>query len=690
MSFGSPVFLYGLLALAIPILIHLINFRRYRKVWFTNVRFLAEIKQERQRYSRLKQWLLLTIRLLAIASLVMAFAQPYFPSSPQTNLQQQQQGVSIFVDNSFSMEAVGSEGKLIETAKAKAREIALSYKPSDRFQLLTNDFEGAHQQIVSQDEFLKLLEEVHISPASRKISEVVSRQGDLLQASPNLARNIFLISDFQDATSDFSNLKSDSLTSYYILPLPANRTGNLYIDTAWFESAIQQPGQLSHLHVRIKNTGPDRLEKIPVKLVLNNRQKALASAWIDPGAETELILPFTNEPGGIQSGYLELPDYPIVFDDKCFISYPLVTSVSVLCINQDDGNPYLDALYGTDSAFRFVNANINQISYSSFGSFSLIILNQINRLSSGLVQELTRFTVNGGTLLTILPARIDHQDYRNLFVSLGMPGIEEADTNRLIVSSIQVESQVYNDVFETNELGKVEMPDNADFPVVRFHYPLKQSTGSEIEPLLILQNSEVLLSRKANGKGEVFLLTSPLDLQYSSFPAHLLFVPTFYKIALLSQPRSNLYYTTATNDPIEVTSDTLFHDIVFRIIQEDSDFEIIPELRFTDGRTMLFPHDQIREAGLYTIFLDKTPLTGLAFNFPRNESDLTYLDSEKIREILKRKNIRSLIMLQDNQPSLSKEIQKAERGKPIWKVFILLALLFLGGEIALIRLFPKQ
>ncbi|MFH1937541.1 MAG: BatA domain-containing protein, partial [Bacteroidota bacterium] len=583
MAFVSPLFLYGLFALAIPILIHLINFRRYRKIWFTNVRFLAEIKQESRKRSRLKQWILLATRLLTITSLVIAFAQPYIPSPLQPEKPQQQQGVSIFVDNSFSMDAVGSEGKLMETAKAKAREIVEAYKPSDRFQLLTNDFEGAHQHLVSRDEFLKLLEEVRISPASRKISQVVSRQQDLLATSPHLSRNIFLISDFQEVTSDFDHLTPDTSASFFILPLAANRTGNLYIDTAYFESAVQQPDQLSHLRVRIRNTGSDRLEKIPVKLVINNRQKALASAGIDPGSETELILPFTNNRSGIQSGYLELPDYPIVYDDRCYLSYPLVTTVSILCINQEGENPYLNALFGSDSAFHFVNAGVNRLNYSSFGGYSLIILNQVNRISSGLAQELTRFTLNGGSLLVILPVEIDQADYRGFFHALGIPEPEDADTALLRVSQIRVESQVYKDVFEPNASGRIELPANADLPVVSLHYPLHLTTASRIEPLLLLQNGDVLLARAPHGKGEVYLLTSPLELRNSSLPGHLLFVPTFYKIALLSQPRSDLYYFTATNKPVEVPADTLQHDLVFRIVKQDSELVIIPELRFVEG-----------------------------------------------------------------------------------------------------------
>jgi len=689
MSFVSPLFLYGLFALAIPILIHLINFRRYKKVWFTNVRFLAEIKQERQRKSHIKQWILLAIRLLAITSLVFAFTQPYLPSTLQSD-KQQKQGVSIFVDNSFSMNAIGSEGKLIETAKEKAREVVSAYRPSDRFQLLTNDFEGFRQHLVSRDEFLKMLEEVRISTASRKISEVVSRQEDLLASSPGIARNIFLISDFQEETSDFNNLLPDTATSYYILPLSANQTGNLYIDTAFFESVVQQPDQLSHLRVRIRNTGTDRLEKIPIKLVINNIQKALSSATIDPGAETELIIPFTNETEGIQSGYLELPDYPITYDDRCYISYPLGSTVSILSINEAGENPYLNALFGSDSTFRFVNSSVNRLNYSSFSSFSLIILNQLNHISSGLAQELNRFIQRGGTVLSILPKDANRADYKSFFDLMEMPEIGVADTNRLRVSQISLESQVYNDVFEPDASGRIELPNNADMPVVNLHYQLKLMTGSTIEPLLSLQNGDLLLARSPRGKGEIYILTSPLELNVSSLPAHLLFVPTFYKIALLSQPGSDLYYFTATNTPIEVPSDSLSDDIMFKIVQDDSELEIIPELRFVDGRMVLYPHDQIKEAGLYSIYLAEKALSSVAFNYPRTESNLTYMAPGAIREIFERKEIRSFFLLKANQPSMAKEIRETERGKPLWKLFLLFALLFLASEIALIRLFPKQ
>ena len=690
MSFVYPFFLYGLFALVIPILIHLFNFRRYRKVWFTNVRYLAEIKQETQKRSKIKQWILLAIRLLAITSLVIAFAQPYIPSPKQLRKQASYQVVSIYIDNSFSMDAFGKEGKLIDVAKAKAAEIAAAYDPSDRFQILTNDFEGSHQHVVSREEFLQLIRDVKISPAFRTISDVFSRQQDLLGEIPDVNRNIYLISDFQESNSDFENILPDTTLSLFILPLEANATSNLYIDTAYFEAAVQQPDQISRLHVRIRNTGPDKLEKIPVKLVINDRQKAIASAGINPGAEAELIFPFTNNLNGIQSGYLELQDFPIIYDDRCYLSYSLVSSISILCINNDKENRYLNALFQNDSAFHFENTNATRLNYASFNNFSLIILNQLPTISSGLIQELKRFIISGGSLLVFPPAILKPAGYARLLQDAGLPELGNQDTSRLRVTQIRTGSEVYRDVFEPSASGQIELPENADMPITTLHYPIQPATGSMLEPLILLQNGDILLAYSPVEKGKVYFFSSPLEMEYTNFPGHLLFVPTLFKIALLSQPHSPLYYFTADDKPVEISFDSLHQDIIYRIRNAESGFEIIPEMRFAGGRMLLFPHDQIREAGLYTLYRGATPVTGLAYNYPREESELNYTDLEEIKEIFERKQIQTVTYLNETEPSLTREIRDFEKGRPLWKLFIILTLFFLLAEIAVIQLFRRN
>ena len=80
MQFVNPYFLFGLFALAIPIIVHLFNFRKYKLFYFSNTRFLQELQQKTNKQSRLRKLIILSLRLLAIAALVLAFARPYIPT----------------------------------------------------------------------------------------------------------------------------------------------------------------------------------------------------------------------------------------------------------------------------------------------------------------------------------------------------------------------------------------------------------------------------------------------------------------------------------------------------------------------------------------------------------------------------------------------------------------------------------
>src|SRR5687767_13764757 len=115
MRFLYPSFLFALLAIAIPIIIHLFNFRKFKKIYFPNVRFLKEVKLETQSKSRLKHLLVLASRILAITFLVLAFAQPYIPAS-EKEIIKGEQTISIYIDNSFSMAALGKNGTLLDEA----------------------------------------------------------------------------------------------------------------------------------------------------------------------------------------------------------------------------------------------------------------------------------------------------------------------------------------------------------------------------------------------------------------------------------------------------------------------------------------------------------------------------------------------------------------------------------------------
>src|SRR6201986_2827075 len=196
MHFLYPAFLFAMAALAIPVLIHLFNFRRYQKVYFSNVQFLKEIREQQSSRRNLKERLILASRLLALFFLVLAFARPYIPGPHAANAGAQKI-ISVFVDNSYSMQTLNREGSLLDEAKRRAKELVSAYKINDRFQLLTQDFEGKHQRLLSRDEFNDAVDAVKISPRSRGLQQIAGRQQALLNSQNSTGKAIFIISDFQ-------------------------------------------------------------------------------------------------------------------------------------------------------------------------------------------------------------------------------------------------------------------------------------------------------------------------------------------------------------------------------------------------------------------------------------------------------------------------------------------------------------
>ena len=687
MQFVNPLFLIALTTLAIPVLIHLFNFRQFKKVYFTNVSYLREIQQETRKQSRLKQLLILLARLLAIASLVFAFSQPYIPYSKQQKKATRKKAVSVYIDNSFSMEAVATEGRLLDIAKAKALEIATAYAPADLFQLMTNDFEGKMHRFVDQEQFGKMVEEVQVSSVGRLLSEVVSRQNDLKSEATGMNMDAYLISDFQKSTSSLLTTNPDSSISWFLVPVSAAQIANVYIDSVFFQSPVHQPGQSVRLHVLIRNASAEPLEKVPVKLTINSVQKAVSNFAVGPGSGTEIILTYTENQDGIQYGQVELTDYPIVNDDKFYFSYQILPSIPVLSINEREGNTFLDALFNNDSSILFTNTQINQVDYGNLFTQAMILLNSPSEISNGLAQELNRFVRKGGHLTIFPPVKSPLDSYNSLLSLLGVKGYSLTDTNRQRIASINVESDLYADVFEKNNLGQINIPENIDLPMVFRHYPILFDFGNQSEALLKFRNNKPFLVSMPVERGKVFLFASPLDPAWSEFPKHTIFVPTLFKIALLSSPVYPLYYPVGENIAIDIQADSVSEISVFKLKQLNSAYEIIPGIRKSGTSISILTYDQVKNAGFYMITSGSRQVAGLAFNFSRKESEMSCFTTVELNEQIKRLNASDIRIISEKKSSLSRQIHQYNQGTPLWKFFIILVLIFIATEIALIRFY---
>lgn len=688
MQFINPVFLFGLFAIGVPIIIHLFNFRRFRKVYFTNVKFIEEINQQTQKQKQVRHLVILLLRMLAIAAIVLAFSQPFLPAPGSLHKKGSSRAISIFLDNSFSMETRSENGTLIDEARQRAKEIVSAYSTSDVFQVFSNDFEGKYQRFVSKDEVSQIIDEIRISPASRSLTEVFARQMELLSNSASTTNIAYVISDFQKSFSDFSQIKNDSSKLVYLIPLKAEKTNNLFIDTCWFNTPVLQKGQNARLITRIKNLSGADLEKIPLKLVINGTQRGLANFNVSPNGSVDVELNFTILENGNHQCYVELTDYPIVIDDRLYFSFQVLDRISVFSIYDDNENSYIKKLYSGDSAFSYNSSNLRNLNYNIFLENDLIFLSGLKEIPTGLASEITRYLQNGGNLSIFPSPEVDLVSYRNLLESFKLPAFTEWDTTRLRCQSINFNSRIFQDVFEKGVNGR-ETSSPIDLPYVFGYYRLSNSISSVQEVLITLQNGDPFLVAFQFGKGNLYLFVSPPDEEYSTFQRHALFVPVMYRLAFLSNLFSQPYYYLDEHTSIEVSRIVPIGDQILKIKNPERNFEIIPEHRIINSRLTIFPHGQITEAGNFFLYNDNQVVMPISFNNNRSESDLAVVSPNEISKQIKDLNLTNFKVLKVGEKPLNQTINEINKGIHLWKWFIVLALFFLFMEVVLLRIWAK-
>lgn len=673
MKFVAPEFLYALVAIAIPIIIHLFNFRKFKKIYFSNVEFLKEVQQETQSKSQLKHLLVLLSRILAIAFLVFAFAQPFIPINKDAN-NNQNNVVGIYIDNSFSMESTGENGTLLDEAKKKAIRIAESFRATDKFTLLTNDYHVGDQRLLSNDEVVDKIEQVLISSKTKTLSSISSRNSIAINATESSNKLFYVLSDFQKTISDFKNVSIDPTVHTYFMPIKAIEISNLYIDSCWFNTPTHVLYQQERLHVLIKNNGNLDLEKIPLKLYINKQMVTPSTFSVKANESQEITLSYTNKTIGIQQGKIELKDAPVTTDDAFYFSYNIADNIEILNVNKENKAVTLSAIYTTDSVFTFDQQQVGQLDYSRIKSSNLVILSGLDVVSSGLATALKSFVDRGGSLLIFPSTEIDMENYKEFLSLLEVNYFTSVDTNKTKVKTIHVQHPIFKNVFDGQPKG------NLNLPVVHQYYQKSNNTTSFKTNVLTLKNGADFLSSYQVGKGNVYLNSVSLDKAASSFSRHALFVPILYNIALLSQKSYPLFYVIGQDYSIEVPpaqKGNTYHII-------NANFDVIPQVKNSNIGTAVFVNVGVEEAGNYTL-TNQSKTIGLAYNYNRLESDLATHTNEEIQNEI---DVNSMdVELIDNTTSISTALSEINIGKRYWKYCIILALLFLATEIALIKLF---
>ena len=676
MRFLSPGFLFALLAIAIPIIIHLFNFRKFKKVYFSNVRFLKFVQIQTSSRQHLKDRLILAARILAITFLVFAFARPYIPNSEQKN-KYADQVVSIFIDNSYSMEAVNKEGTLLDEAKRRATEIALAYNLNDKFQLLTNDFEGKFQRLLNYDEFQSAVQQVKISAANRDLSQIIRRQEDVFTKEPNSKKTVYIISDFQENILPQASVQIDSSITVRLVRLKSNSQPNISIDSIWFASAIHKPGDSEQMVVKLRNNSDEKAENVPIRIIINKQQKAIGSLSIEPRASSTDTLSFSGLKTGWQEGEIEITDFPVVFDDRFYFSFNVQQSVPLLIINGGGENDYLNSVYRSDIFFKVTNVNAGNINYSGLNDYPILILNEVGQLGDGLIQQLREYVNKGGSLMIFPELESNQEGLKKLLQNLGTDFPVEIVTSETKVSSINLQHPIFKGVFE-------RIPQKLDLPIAKKYLRYSSQINTRKQNILEFPGRSPFFSEYRLGRGKIYLSAVPLNAESSNFARHSVFVPIMYQTAFLSVQGQNLFQKLNRDQVIELPKLTLNANQTLKLKKEK--FEAIPDLRQNENVSQLFVADQIRQIGNYQLLKNDSLLAILSFNDAGPESDLSYASDRIIKDKFPGQKID---LITPEPGSMQGAVKSINQGKSLWRLCIILSLLFLATEILLIRFFKK-
>jgi hypothetical protein len=652
MIFQYPSFLWALAALAIPIIIHLFNFRKTITVYFSSTRFLKQVKQETTQKRKLKQYLVLASRLLFLLFLVLAFAQPFLPASEQVA---DQKRVTIYLDNSLSMSApVAEKTRALDDAIQRAREIVDVFPADVQFQIITNDFAAFSNSFKAKAEVIDYLSQVRLSSISRQASEIAAR---VLQRNTSL----FWLSDFQASTFG-SGTFLDSALATKLIPITFSKPSNVFIDTLYLENPFVIGGEKNSVKVQLRNQGEKRVEGLITKLFINEVQTSAVTVDMEPNSSQLVSFDLPGSLKGINRALVSFSDYPVSFDNEFYFTLNYSGKIRVIEIKSTTEVTPVERVFGNKELFSVASFPATNINYNLLSTADLIVVNQLDKIDPTLQAALSN--LKQGTSIVVVPgSRLDISSYRSF---LGNSISINEDKNQIWLSPPDFQNPFFQNVFEDKN------------PTMAMPVATKMlEWGNDRSALLQFKDGRPFLSKVGN----YYVLSCPLEKKFTDFGQHALFVPVMYRLAALAMRSQQMPYYSLSAPTISIAADSIETEEPVKMVGK---VEVIPSQRKLSNRLVLEVPKYELEKGFYQLQFRTDTLTVIAYNLDKSES---YLESLKAEEAKARLGGHRSITLFDNAQldDFRSELKNRYLGTPLWKYVLLLSLFFLLAEVLLLR-----
>lgn len=562
-TFLTPLFLVGMLAAAIPLVIHLSRSRRTRKIRFSTTRFFDETFMRSYRMSRLKELWLLAARMALFALFAAALARPMVLPSGRA-WRAGKRCVVLVIDNSASMAYVENGRSLLDRARDAAVEILDTLKPGDAASIVLAARRDSGPRILFPQPTPDLaavrseLNGIGAEELGTDLGGAVDSAQAVADEVSGFSREIYVLSDLQETGWDppgaASSGEDTTDTLFFCVHLRPLAPRNLAVTALQYASVRPIPGIPYLFRPHIVNLGA---EPIRAEVALHVDGRKVGARTLDslaPGRWAAPRFHYTFAAGGRHTGYVEIEDPRFAPDNRRYFAVDVIDRLSMLAVN---GSPstvaardelfFLRMALAADadrgSAIVLTETDPDDMASVDLDGYALVLLANVPALAPASVERLERYVDRGGALLVALGDQVDAVFYNRYLAAperlhggllparlQDVTGDPEDEATFSFVADVDVRHSALAG-FRPEELPA--------FNAVRFH-ALWTSLPGDHDVLLGMNTGEPLLLERRYGKGTVMLFTGALDRDWSNLPICPLYLPLMHRlVAYLGRQPAN-------------------------------------------------------------------------------------------------------------------------------------------------------
>ena len=677
MSFLVPSVLWGLIAAAIPLLIHLFSIRRTQTVDFSSIQFIKELEHETIRRLKIRQLILLLLRTLAIILIVLSFARPvktgYFPVGSSQFTQ-----MIFLIDNSASMSASNEEDKLLlAMAKEKVKEILQTVEGEMHLQLwqtnpLKRIFSGKFHSV---DVAAGHLESIHESADDdnlwNAIDSILVRSAWEAEGGDIFAnREFYLFSDLPStvpADWQFREVGQSTSSNWHVFLFPSDKAGdNLSIKESEILTELRVAGQLVEIQCSIENQGDGDLKDTPVELYFGDTPVGHAVSDIPAGKLKEFIFQAYPSRSEIVEGTIIIPTDHYRYDNKRYFRFSVPEKINCIISGSSDEQislmeMALDAM-NSDSVFiQHSRHNLTQISMLQLSDADILILMDPEPINMFVAEQIAEFQELGGGILAFLGEKSKYEG-NQLLNQLGLKEIDVVDS---VAEGSFYSIEARNNLHPIIEGLSIR---DLDRTMPEIYSSLKIVPEKESKAILTMSNDSPLLLHSE--KNNTFVFSIPLTMKWSSLPTSGLFLPLLHRLLIALVAADDALFMFVVGENVQLPLEEEYLSTEIEMVKPSGDrLFLIPNYR---NESVII--DDLNEPGIYRLLSDGKQVMSFVANILESEDPLRRLPVGELDKLFPGGRVIT------PEEDIVTAVTEARRGTELWFLFIIAAAAALLAE----------